>query len=107
TCHRSSGRSALQASCRLHWHPARVAAMSGDAPVAESVESTSRRVRRQLAAAVGPLSAACTTLVEHPRLREVWPEYLVLQHQIIRATVSLTEAALERSRALPHTDGLR
>ena len=81
--------------------------MSGDAPVAESVESTSRRVRRQLAALVGPLSAACTTLVEHPRLREVWPEYLVLQHQIIRATVPLTEASLERSRALPDTDALR
>jgi len=57
-------------------------------------------VRRQLAAAVGPLTAACTVLVEHPRLREVWPEYLVLQHQIIRATVPLTRAALERTREL-------
>jgi hypothetical protein len=62
--------------------------------------TTSRRVRRQLDAAVGPLTDACTALVEHPRLRELWPEYLVLQHQIIRATVPLTEAALERSRAL-------
>lgn len=57
-------------------------------------------MRRQLAAAVGPLSEACTALVEHPRLREVWPEYLVLQHQIIRATVPLTEAALTRAREL-------
>jgi Iron-containing redox enzyme len=60
----------------------------------------SRRVRRQLAAAVGPLTEACTALVEHPRLQEVWPEYLVLQHQIIRATVPLTRAALERTREL-------
>jgi hypothetical protein len=70
------------------------------APVAE-LETTSARIRRELAAEVGPLTAACTALVEHPRLREVWPEYLVLQHQIIRATVPLTEAALARARELP------
>jgi hypothetical protein len=69
-------------------------------PAAEQVGSTSNRIRRELARAVGPLTAACTALVEHPRLRELWPEYLVLQHQIIRATVPLTEAALARARAL-------
>ena len=36
----------------------------------------------------------------HPRVRELWPEYLVVQHQIIRATVPLTHAALERARDL-------
>lgn len=36
----------------------------------------------------------------HPRVRELWPEYLVVQHQIIRATVPLTHAALERARTL-------
>jgi len=70
------------------------------APTAERLDTTSARVRRKLAAEVAPLSAACTALVEHPRLRELWPEYLVLQHQIIRATVPLTEAALERTRKL-------
>jgi hypothetical protein len=70
-------------------------------------EGTSTRVRQELAGAVGPLSAACTALVEHPRLRELWPEYLVLQHQIIRATVPLTEAALERARTLQEADPLR
>lgn len=70
------------------------------APTAERLDTTSARVRRKLAAEVAPLSAACTALVEHPRLRELWPEYLVLQHQIIRATVPLTEAALERTREL-------
>jgi hypothetical protein len=69
--------------------------------------TASRRVRRQLAAAVGPLSEACTALVEHPSLAEAWPEYLVLQHQIIRATVPLTQAALDASHALPRTDALR
>jgi len=70
------------------------------APTAERLDTTSARVRRKLAAEVAPLSAACSALVEHPRLRELWPEYLVLQHQIIRATVPLTEAALERTREL-------
>jgi hypothetical protein len=46
-----------------------------------------------------PLARAYTALVEHPRLGELWPEYLILQHQIIRATVPLTEAALARARA--------
>lgn len=30
----------------------------------------------------------------------MWPDYLVLQHQIIRATVPLTEVALEEARRL-------
>jgi hypothetical protein len=49
---------------------------------------------------VAPFALAYTALVEHPRLGELWPEYLVLQHQIIRATVPLTEAALGRAREL-------
>ena len=40
----------------------------------------------------------------HPRIAELWPEYLVVQHQIIRATVPLTEAALEQARRLPTSD---
>jgi hypothetical protein len=47
-----------------------------------------------------PFARAYSALVEHPRLGELWPEYLVLQHQIIRATVPLTEAALARAREL-------
>jgi heme oxygenase-like protein len=45
-------------------------------------------------------------LVEHPRLTELWPEYLILQHQIIRATVPLTEAALAQSLELRVDDPL-
>jgi heme oxygenase-like protein len=47
-----------------------------------------------------PFARAYGALVEHPRLGELWPEYLLLQHQIIRATVPLTEAALVRAREL-------
>jgi hypothetical protein len=44
--------------------------------------------------------------VEHPQLAELWPEYLIQQHQIIRATVPLTEEALRRSLDLSATDPL-
>ncbi|HKD32127.1 MAG TPA: iron-containing redox enzyme family protein [Gaiellaceae bacterium] len=75
-----------------------------EAPVAEPGTS-SARIRQELAVAVEPLTTACTALVEDRHLRELWPEYLVLQHQIIRATVPLTETALVRARTLG--DGLR
>ena len=42
--------------------------------------------------------------MEHPRIRELWPEYLILQHQIIRATVPLTEAALVQALRLDGSD---
>jgi hypothetical protein len=64
------------------------------------------RLRRKIALVVEPYADACTELVEGSRLRELWPEFLVLQHQIIRATVPLTEAALEESRGLPGDDPL-
>ena len=55
---------------------------------------------------IGPFAAACTELVNHPRLHELWPEYLVQQHEIIRATVPLTRAAAQQARALPSDDPL-
>lgn len=36
----------------------------------------------------------------------MWPEYLIQQHEIIRATVPLTKLALKGSRDLPATDPL-
>jgi hypothetical protein len=44
--------------------------------------------------------------VDHPRLHEHWPEYLIQQHEIIRATVPLTQAAAHQARALPDNDPL-
>jgi hypothetical protein len=52
------------------------------------------------------LAAAYNALIEHSRLAELWPEYLVQQHAIIRATVPLTEAALTRSRELSDSEPL-
>jgi hypothetical protein len=44
--------------------------------------------------------------VAHPEVAELWPEYLIAQHQIIRATVPLTEVAAEQARALIDADGV-
>lgn len=62
--------------------------------------TASARFRAKIELAIGPLAAACTALVDNPRLRVLWPEYLVVQHQIIRATVPLTIVAGERTREL-------
>ena len=75
------------------------------APAAQ-LDTASVRLRRKIALAIGPFAAACTELVNHPRLRELWPEYLILQHEIIRATVPLTRAAAEQALALPDDDPL-
>ena len=64
------------------------------------LDTPSSRLRRKLGLLVAPFAVTYDALVEHPRLRELWPEYLVLQHQIIRATVPLTEAALAEARRL-------
>ena len=74
--------------------------MPGGPAETAAAGTASSRLRRKLALAIGPFAQACTALVEDPRLAELWPEYLIVQHQIIRATVPLTEAAAERARAL-------
>jgi hypothetical protein len=75
------------------------------APAAR-LDTASVRLRRKIALVIGPFAAACTELVDHPRLRELWPEYLIQQHEIIRATVPLTRAATQQARALPDDDPL-
>jgi hypothetical protein len=78
---------------------------AAEAPGARAV-TASVRLRRKIGLVIGPFAAACTELVAHPRIGELWPEYLIMQHAIIRATVPLTEAAAERARALPDDDPL-
>jgi hypothetical protein len=73
---------------------------------AAPLDTTSVRLRRKIGLVIGPFAGACTELVDHPRLRELWPEYLVQQHEIIRATVPLTRAAAQQARALPDSDPL-
>jgi pyrroloquinoline quinone (PQQ) biosynthesis protein C len=48
--------------------------------------------------------AACTRLFRHPRVAEIWPEYLITQHAIIRTTVPLMEAGRDRARSMAEDD---
>lgn len=68
--------------------------------------TASARMRPKIGLAVGPFAAAFTALVDHPRIAELWPAYLIMQHAIIRATVPLTEAAMDRALALRNDDPL-
>jgi hypothetical protein len=64
-----------------------------------AVETASGRLRRKIELVSGPFAVACTTLFRHPRLAELWPEYAIRTHGIIRATVPLMEDAEARARA--------
>jgi hypothetical protein len=68
--------------------------LSGSAAVAPSAS-----LRRTLALVLPVLRSAGRRLVEHARIRELYPEYLVASHGIIRASVPLMHTALERARA--------
>jgi hypothetical protein len=45
-------------------------------------------------------------LIGHPCIAEVYPEYMFSVHSVIRTTVPLMEAAIERSKVLTPTDPL-
>lgn len=63
----------------------------------------SARLRSKLELALPLLVATGQQLWEHPRIRDLYPEYLVATHGIIRASVPLMEMTLERAReAAPH-----
>jgi hypothetical protein len=68
--------------------------------------TASARMRQKIELAIGPFAAACTAFVDHPRIAELWPAYLMTLHAIIRATVPLTEAAARQASALPDDDPL-
>jgi hypothetical protein len=66
--------------------------------------TASVRLRRKIGLVIQSFTAACTALVNHPRIADLWPEYLITQHAIIRATVPLTQAAAERASAMAEGD---
>jgi Iron-containing redox enzyme len=61
----------------------------------------SRRLRGRLELVLPALQATDRRLLGHPRLREIYPEYLVLTHGVIRASVPLMEAAFAACRLRP------
>jgi len=64
------------------------------------------RLRGALGLVFGELVRAGERLVEHPRLAEIYPEYLFTGHTIIRTSVPLMETARERALGLATDDPL-
>jgi Iron-containing redox enzyme len=56
----------------------------------------SRRLRQKIELLLPVLTGAGQRLVMHPRIAELYPEYLVTMHWIVRASVPLMEAARAR-----------
>ena len=77
---------------------------STDAVATAAAVTPSARMRRKIELVFRSYAEAFTALVFHPQVAELWPQYLVVQHQIIRATFPLTEAALETARAIGNDD---
>lgn len=67
-------------------------------------EATSDRVRRRIELLLPALVHAGDRLIDHPGVRDLYPEYLFTSHCVIRASVPLMEAALERARAAVEDD---
>jgi hypothetical protein len=61
----------------------------------------SRRLRGKLELVLPVLLATGRRFISHPRLREIYPEFLIMTHGIIRASVPLMETALTTARTLP------
>jgi hypothetical protein len=66
--------------------------------------SASARLCLKLDLALPAYGAPGGLLVEHPRARELYPAYLVVDSYVARMMVPLMEAALARARALEPTD---
>jgi hypothetical protein len=62
------------------------------------------RLRGTLGLVLGASLGAAARLIEHPRVRELYPEYLFMSHCIIRASVPLMETALDRARPMAPDD---
>ena len=69
-------------------------------PAAPPSGTESRRLRSALELALPAVWAAVERLVGDPRVRELYPAYLVQTHGIIRASVPLLEAARDRARTM-------
>jgi Iron-containing redox enzyme len=73
-----------------------------DRPLAATTSSV--RLRRKIDLVIQPYAETCRMLVTHPRLADLWPRFLITQHEIIRATVPLTEVAAARAETMAAVD---
>jgi hypothetical protein len=68
--------------------------------------SHSRRLRDKIEFARASLDAAASALWNHPRLPELYPEFLFRNHAVIRASVPLMQAAADACEARRSSDPL-
>src|SRR3954466_13481051 len=61
-------------------------------------------LRRSIAALLPPLINAGRALSNHPQINQLYPDYLLTMHWIIRASVPLMEAARERAETMAQDD---
>jgi hypothetical protein len=61
-------------------------------------------LRRKIGLVLPRLLEASDGLLAHPRIRELYPEYLFTSHCVIRASVPLMETAKARAEELASTD---
>ncbi len=73
-------------------------------PRAGVTMSESERLRGLLSLLLPDLSRAGHRFVDHPQVRDLYPEYLVRMHWIVRASVPLMEAARTQGEALAPGD---
>jgi hypothetical protein len=66
--------------------------------------SASDRLRLKVGLGIPALVSAGTRLIAHPRVRELYPEYLFASHCVIRASVPLMEAGRAQAEAKAETD---
>ncbi|MBW3542895.1 MAG: iron-containing redox enzyme family protein [Planctomycetes bacterium] len=68
--------------------------------------SHSERLRRKIELVLPEFASASTAIVEHPRFAEIFPEFLVTVHWMIRGSVPLMETAVARCRRMASTDAV-
>jgi len=73
-------------------------------PAEASRPGNAERLRGALGLVSGEAVRATARLLGHPRIRELYPEYLVTLHGVVRASVPLMETARERALALAPVD---
>jgi hypothetical protein len=69
-----------------------------------STISNSRRLRREIEPVLPILTSETSAVVSHPQFRELYAEFLITVHQMVRATVPLMRTALRRCLELKETD---
>ena len=62
------------------------------------------RLRQKISLLLPELEHASQRLVTHANVRDLYPDYLAMMHGVIRASVPLMQAAVDRSRAIGEND---